>query len=120
MLIENAHYKFITITITIKRTVYSVRCANSAFVWYYRLEEALEACQAKRRELLTWHERYDILYQWVNDEYVRLGSRPPSPKASFGGIKRQESVIEVKSTTIRPASFSMYMPERSTDSSQQA
>ena len=75
------------------------------FVWYCRLEEALEACQAKRRDLLTWHERYDILYQWVNDEYVRLDSRPPSPKASFGGIKRQESVIEVKSTTIKACEF---------------
>ena len=71
------------------------------FVWYCRLEVALETSQAKQRDLWTWHERCDTLYRWVNDRYGRLGPRPPSPKESLGGIKRQESVIEVKARTMK-------------------
>lgn len=70
-------------------------------MWYCRLEVALEASQAKQRDLWTWHERCDTLYRWVNDRYGRLGPRPPSPKESLGGIKRQESVIEVKARTMK-------------------
>ena len=62
---------------------------------YCRLGVELGASQAKQRNIAAWHERCDTLHEWVNDKYVRLRSRPTSPESSFGGIKRQQSVIEV-------------------------
>lgn len=55
----------------------------------------LGAAQEKQRNLAEWHERCDELHEWVTDRYTRLRSRPTSPEVSFGGIKRQQSVIEV-------------------------
>ena len=71
-------------------------CVIITFMWYCRLGVELGASQEKQRNLASWHERCDILYGWVNDKYVRLRSRPTSPESSFGGIKRQQSVIEVR------------------------
>ena len=62
---------------------------------YCRLGVQLGASQAKQSNLETWHERCDDLHGWVTDRYTRLRSRPTSPESSFGGIKRQQSVIEV-------------------------
>lgn len=69
---------------------------HSFFFCYFRLGVELGASQARQRNLETWHERCDDLHGWVTDRYTRLRSRPTSPEASFGGIKRQQSVIEVK------------------------
>lgn len=69
---------------------------HSFFFCHFRLGVELGASQARQRNLETWHERCDDLHGWVTDRYTRLRSRPTSPEASFGGIKRQQSVIEVK------------------------
>lgn len=91
-------------------------CVTITFVWYCRLGVELGASQAKQRNLASWHERCDILYGWVNDKYVRLRSRPTSPESSFGGIKRQQSVIEVRLyVTCKEQIFFQWTPTLTTE-----
>ncbi|XP_068690393.1 utrophin-like [Montipora foliosa] len=61
---------------------------------FARLGVKLGAAQERLRNLNSWNKRYEELHEWVTDRYTRLRSRPTSPEVTFGGIKRQQSVIE--------------------------
>ncbi|XP_067048762.1 dystrophin-like isoform X1 [Acropora muricata] len=61
---------------------------------YATIGVKLGAAQEKQKKLETWNKRCEELHEWVDDQYTRLRSRSSSPEVTFGGIKRQKSVIE--------------------------
>ncbi|XP_015765376.1 PREDICTED: dystrophin-like [Acropora digitifera] len=61
---------------------------------YATIGVKLGAAQEKQKKLETWNKRSEELHEWVDDQYTRLRSRSSSPEVTFGGIKRQKSVIE--------------------------
>ena len=59
-----------------------------------RLEGLQEKSQDRDEDMASWHKRCDELQTWVEQTVIRLQER--SPVSSFGAMKRQQSVTEVR------------------------
>ncbi|XP_020912247.1 dystrophin isoform X2 [Exaiptasia diaphana] len=58
------------------------------------LEGLLLSTAEQTDELVGWHERCDDMQAWVDDTLSLLETRPLTISASFGTIKRQQTVTE--------------------------